>query len=316
MAGNMTDQTNSGKAGEPGLWKRGGRASHAGALVGVISSVLLASIFVPAAFGATNQLEFMPEIVRTLKMDGALGSRSFLSFESGTVTTVIQWTDDPQRDRQLHRDLKLFNVAGDQDWNGEPQWTGVELQAALAADDMWNKPAAEVVGALSDNLAPPLATMPVTDGVWFFETRDGIYGLMRVAPLPASNRADKGIKVTYKIARGTPPVNAASMEVPFAERIRRFIAGQPATSEYGLELWVQDGSGNLMLRDDLTSTPILQDDAGNSGVVLGRIYQLKSADRFYIQWDPPPSGAKPGHYYGPFEGDATKVLGMQLAGRK
>jgi hypothetical protein len=57
-----------------------------------------------------------------------------------------------------------------------------------------------VVAALADNLAPPLATMQVTPGLWFFKTAGGNYGLMRVAGFVEPRPGDKAMKIIYKLA--------------------------------------------------------------------------------------------------------------------
>jgi hypothetical protein len=61
---------------------------------------------------------------------------------------------------------------------------------------------------LADNLAPPLATMQVTPGLWFFKTGEGRYGLMRIVGLVEPRSGDKAMKIIYKLAAATYPDGA------------------------------------------------------------------------------------------------------------
>lgn len=139
------------------------------------------------------KFSFVPEVERVLDGKGILGARVYLEFETGSVT-VERLAEDPERDRRLHRDLKLNLTPGPE------EWTGVNLQVAPASEDDWSAPADKVIGMLADNLAPPLATMQVTPGVWFFKTGEGRYGLMRVVGLVEPHPGDKAMKIVYKLA--------------------------------------------------------------------------------------------------------------------
>jgi hypothetical protein len=117
----------------------------------------------------------------------------YLDFEKGLVT-VERLAEDPERNRRLHRDLKLDLTPGSE------EWTGIGLQVAPASEEFWSAPADKVIAALADNLAPPLATMQVTPGLWFFKTGEGRYGLMRVVELVETHPGDKAMKIVYKLA--------------------------------------------------------------------------------------------------------------------
>lgn len=145
-----------------------------------------------AAAGAPS-LFFQPGVERVLDAGGELGARVYLDFQRGLVT-VERLPDDPERNRKLHRDLKLDLTPG------REEWTGIDLQVAPAGGEFWDQPADKVIAALADNLAPPLATMQVTPGLWFFKTRDGNYGLMRVVGFVEPQPGDRAMKVVYKLA--------------------------------------------------------------------------------------------------------------------
>jgi hypothetical protein len=164
-------------------------------------AALVAVMLVPAgAMGAdTNNaptFSFEPEVERVLDGRGILGARVYLDFEQGLVT-VERLAEDPERNRRLHRDLKLDLTPGSE------EWTGIDLQVAPASEDMWGAPADRMIAALADNLAPPLATMQVTPGLWFFKTGEGRYGLMRVIGLVEPHPGDKAMKIVYKLAIAT-----------------------------------------------------------------------------------------------------------------
>ena len=72
-----------------------------------------------------------------------------------------------------------------------------------SSGELWGAPADKVIAALADNLAPPLATMQVTPGLWFFKTGEGRYGLMRVIGLVEPHPGDKAMKIVYKLAIAT-----------------------------------------------------------------------------------------------------------------
>ncbi len=152
---------------------------------------------------STNHLWFLPELERVLDTHGALGARAYLSFSNGTVAEETS-AENPQRNRQLHRALKLQTIEGEQ------EWTGVDLQVAPATEDMWNTPADQLVAALADNLAPPLPTMQVTPGVWFFKTRDGTYGLLRIVGFVEPRPGYRAMKVVYKLAKPVSEQKRAS----------------------------------------------------------------------------------------------------------
>ena len=159
---------------------------------------LLALMLAPAGvMGAdTNNAPpflFQPEVARVLDGNGILGARVYLDFEKGLVT-VEQLAEDAERNRRLHRDLKLDLTPGSE------EWTGVDLQVAPANEDMWGTPADRVIAALKDNIAPPLATMQVTPGLWFFKTGEGRYGLMGIVGLVEPRPGDKAMKMVYKLA--------------------------------------------------------------------------------------------------------------------
>jgi hypothetical protein len=139
---------------------------------------------------------FQPEVERVMDGNGILGARVYLDFEKGLVT-VERLAEDAERNRRLHRDLKLDLTPGLE------EWTGINLQAAPASEDMWGAPADKVMAALTDNLAPPLATMQVTPGLWFFKTGEGRYGLMRIVGLVEPRPGDKAMKIIYKLAAAT-----------------------------------------------------------------------------------------------------------------
>ena len=194
------------------------RSSHRkGPLAGAGPSILLAALVLAALPSArlhaaepeivvinnrasTNHLEFAPEVERVLDTHGALGARAYLSFSNGVVTDETS-AENPQRNRQLHRDLKLQIIEGEQ------EWTGVDLQIAPATEAMWSMPPDQLVATLADDLAPPLPTMQVTPGVWFFKTRDGNYGLLRIVGLVEPRPDYQAMKVVYKLAKSAsnPP---------------------------------------------------------------------------------------------------------------
>lgn len=145
---------------------------------------------------------FLPEVERVLDVGGVLGARVYLDFEQGLVT-VERLPEDPERNRRLHRDLKLDLTPGLE------EWTGIDLEVAPAGEEFWNAPADRVIAALADNLAPPLATMQVTPGLWFFKTAEGHYGLMRVAGFVEPQPGDKAMKIIYKLAE---PVHSSGAQ--------------------------------------------------------------------------------------------------------
>jgi hypothetical protein len=160
--------------------------------------VLAPKIMIGAEIPKPPPLSFQPEIERVLDGEGVLGARVYLDFESGQVT-VERLPEDPGRDRHLQRDLKLDLTPGSE------EWTGVDLQVAPASEELWNAPPDKVIAALSDNLAPPLPTMQVTPGVWFFKTTRGRYGLMRVVGFVEPHPGRKAMKIVYKLAAETQP---------------------------------------------------------------------------------------------------------------
>jgi hypothetical protein len=143
---------------------------------------------------STNPLEFGPENEKVLDTRGALGARVYLSFEQGTVAEETS-TENPQRNHDLHRDLKLHSI------EGELEWTGVELKMAPATEEQWNAPANDVIATLSGYLAPPLPSMQIVPGVWFFKTREGVCGLMRVVGFVEPRPGEKAMKLVYKLAK-------------------------------------------------------------------------------------------------------------------
>lgn len=144
---------------------------------------------------ATNSpsFSFQPEVERVLDGKGMLGARVYLNFEDGLVT-VERSPEEPARDRRLHRDLKLDLTPGSE------EWTGTDLEVAPASAELWDAPADRVMAALTNGLAPPLATMQVTPGLWFFETGEGRYGLMRVVGFVEPHPGEKAMKIVYKLA--------------------------------------------------------------------------------------------------------------------
>jgi len=249
---------------------------------------------------ATN-LEFLPEIERVLSGNGGLGQRIYLSFEQGTVSTESR-AENAQLNRQLHRDLKLDLT------DGMEQWTGVDLLAAPAADADWSRTPAELIRDLGDNLAPPLATMQITPGIWFFKTRDGNYGLMKILNALEKTNGMKSMRLVYKLAGETRPAKNISLGVPLSERLKQLMAGEKATIGYNLEIWQANPNGNMTLRPDLRTITLHDGDTSSRINEMGHIYDLRSADRYYLQWDG--LGASTMHYYGPFSGDPVKQLGL------
>ncbi len=150
---------------------------------------------------------FLPEVERVLDAGGVLGARVYLDFEKGLVT-VERLPDDPERNRRLHRDLRVDLTPGSE------QWTGIGLEVTPAGEEFWNAPADKVFAALADNLAPPLATMQVTPGLWFFKTREGHYGLMRVAGFVEPRPGDRAMKIIYKLAE---PVSSGGAQTNSAK---------------------------------------------------------------------------------------------------
>jgi hypothetical protein len=159
--------------------------------------VLVPKIMIGAETTNSPALSFQPEVERVLDGNGVLGARVYLDFESGQVT-VERLPEDPGRDRHWQRDLKLDLTPGSE------EWTGVDLQVAPASEELWNAPADKVIAALADNLAPPLPTMQVTPGVWFFKTDRGRYGLMRVVGFVEPHPGCKAMKIVYKLTAETP----------------------------------------------------------------------------------------------------------------
>ena len=265
--------------------------------------VVAAGTQLKAAESSPAPLEFMPEIQRVLAGGGGLGERVYLGFASGEVA-VERRQEDPRYSRRLHRDLVLDLTPGLE------QWTGIGLEVTPAGEDAWNKPPNRLMADLADNLAPPLPTMQVTPGVWFFKTGDGQFGLMRVIGFDEPRPGSKGMKIVYKLAHTARPVKAVEKELPVPERIQRFLDGEPSTTGTALEIWEQGPDGKLALRGDLVRTAIPSAASANAPTSSqGEIYYLKSADRFYLQW-PGGLGAGAPHWYGPFAGDPVKVLGL------
>jgi hypothetical protein len=160
--------------------------------------VLFPKIMMGAEFTNSPARTFQPEVERVLDGNGVVGARVYLDFESGQVS-VERLPEDADNDRRLHRDLKLDLTPGSE------EWTGVNLQVAPANEELWKAPADKVIAALADNLAPPLATMQVTPGVWFFKTGSGRYGLMRVVGFVEPHPGRKAMKVVYKLAAEASP---------------------------------------------------------------------------------------------------------------
>ena len=158
----------------------------------VLAVTLAAAGLMGADSPGSPRFSFLPEVERVLDANGVLGARVYLNFEKGLVT-VERLAEDPERNRRLHRDLKLDLTPGSE------EWTGIDLQVAPADEKLWNAPADKVVAALADDLAPPLATMQVTPGLWFFKTGQGQYGLMRVVGLVEPHPGDKAMKIVYKL---------------------------------------------------------------------------------------------------------------------
>jgi hypothetical protein len=163
------------------------------------SLMIVAALFLSGAplSSRAQSRTFLPEVERVLDTDGVLGARAYVDFETGLVT-VERLPDDPERDRRLHRDLKLELTPGAE------EWTGIGLEVTPATEEFWNAPADRVVAALADNLAPPLATMQVTPGLWFFKTAGGDYGLMRVVGFVEPRPGDRAMKIIYKLAEPVP----------------------------------------------------------------------------------------------------------------
>jgi hypothetical protein len=164
----------------------------------LIVAALLAVALVPAGISGTDSsnsasFTFLPEVMKVLDGNGVMGACVYLDFEKGLVT-VERLAEDPERNRRLHRDLKLDLTPGSE------EWTGIDLQVAPASEEFWSAPAEKVIAALADNLTPPLATMQVTPGLWFFKTGQGRYGLMRVVGLVETHPGDKAMKIVYKLA--------------------------------------------------------------------------------------------------------------------
>ena len=187
---------------------------------------------------ATNltALEFLPPIERVLAAPGGIGERVYFSFTNGTAALETR-AENAQLNRQLHRNLKLYALEDD------AQWTGVDLEVVRASEELWNATPGEVIAALKDDLSPPLPTMQVVPAVWFFRTREGNYGMMRVVGLVDVPPGRKAMKFVYKLARTRRPAKAVSMALPLTERIKQFLAGEPATTGYGLEIWEQNPAG-------------------------------------------------------------------------
>ena len=141
----------------------------------------------------STALSFQAPVEMVLNADGILGARAYLSFDSNNVT-VEKLSDDPARNRRLHRDVKFDFTPGSE------EWTGIDLQVAPATEESWNAPADKVIAELADNLAPPLPTMQITPGVWFFKTGRGQYGLMRIVGYVERRPGFKGMKLVYKLA--------------------------------------------------------------------------------------------------------------------
>jgi hypothetical protein len=72
---------------------------------------------------------FQPEVERVLDGNGILGARVYLDFEKGLVT-VERLAEDAERNRRLHRDLKLDLTPGSE------EWTGINLQVAPASEEL------------------------------------------------------------------------------------------------------------------------------------------------------------------------------------
>lgn len=281
-------------------------------------------------------LEFAPEVERVLDTHGALGARAYLSFSNGVVGEESS-AENPQRNRQLHRDLRLQTIEGEQ------EWTGVDLQIAPATEAMWNTPPDQLIAALADDLAPPLPTMQVIPGVWFFQTRDGNYGLLRIVGFVEPGPGFRAMKVVYKLARlidgqrhasdteniflirlkdevpGVITERAASLDLPMFDRIRKFVDGAPQFdfdfhgenfSFYGPTVQL-DGPATSA-RAEVVTIPMPVAAHNPPGSWDDLAYHLRSANCFYILWGQGPTTMRSNRLYGPFRGDPVKVLGLPV----
>ena len=139
-------------------------------------------------------LAYQPQVDRLLYAGGLLGARIYLSFANGQVVNE-RIAEDPERDRRLHRDLKLDLTPGHE------AWTGIGLELTPAADELWNAPPDRLISTLADNLAAAPPSLPVTPGLWLMRTQDGVYGLLRVDGFVEVRPGERGMKVTYKLAQ-------------------------------------------------------------------------------------------------------------------
>jgi hypothetical protein len=152
---------------------------------------------------AAKPLEFMPELERVLPATSALGERCYLDFEGGTVATERR-AENPQLNRQLHRDLKADLTPAAE------QWAGIGLLLTPATDELWDAPADQVIAALADHLADAPPTLPVTRALWLFKTADGNYGLMRVEGMVDTPGGGRGMKIVYKLAKAASPAKVVA----------------------------------------------------------------------------------------------------------
>jgi hypothetical protein len=107
---------------------------------------------------------------------------------------------------------------------------------------------------------------------------------------------------------------AIQNSVRLHETITRLIVGVPALTGYDFEVWEKvprGGEGEHRIRTDLRQFELKPEPFDPRGP-RGAAYFLPASNRFYIQWDLP--GTSTLHYYGPFEGDPVKVLGLASSG--
>jgi serine/threonine protein kinase len=175
------------------------------------------------------------------------------------------------------------------------------------------------VYVLATNAEPPLT--------FAFHTAGGTSGLLQIA---AFTEKPNSARLRYKLVKTEDSPSSREMEArkkgakrmqasmsaqprgdwaKLNDNIKRLIRGKPVRTDYDFEIWekVPGVAGEYRIRSDVQQFELKPDPFAPSSP-MGRVYFLAASNRFYIQWDAPVASTL--HYYGPFEGDPVKVLGL------
>ncbi|HMP82256.1 MAG TPA: hypothetical protein PKA41_06050 [Verrucomicrobiota bacterium] len=207
--------------------------------------------------------------------------------------------------------------------------TGTQVIPLLGAVEAWQSPSpsaldfpyeldeGQTVSVTGENNLPP--------ATFAFRTKSGVRGVLQITGFTENPR---GVRIRYKLVQNVTPasreINArqklaeraatspeASAENRFylVERIERLIAGVTPRTGYDFEIWENTPgvAGEYRIRSNARQIPLWPEPFAADGK-FGSVYFLTNKDRFYIQWDA--AGASTLHYYGPFQGDPARLLGL------